>query len=398
MIVSWETMRAPGGIAGVGLALLALAGCTAYRQLTGEDTVSLEQAEVLRMEVDLRRPVKAICPREPVQMHVRVDARLPGQSSVSRLETWEGGPEVRRNGKLDFGNFEFTSGQGTFDQHGFFRPVGDVLATVERGFAIRTAFRHRPDRFTETRGYSPDYSCIRSAGGAGEHGDSGSSGRDGSNGYIGREGSAGEPGGPGTPGEPGETGGPGPRLQAFATYVRTRFHPRLVAVRIEGAVRDLVLAVPDQELVLLAVGGPGGPGGAGGDGGDGGDGGRGRPGRNGGSGGIGGPGGSGGPGGDGGPGGVLEVLYDGRFPDLGRLLRLDVSGGPGGPGGPGGDGGDGGNGGSGGRDGGRQGRGGPGGSAGSVGSPGRPGPAGTARLRAGAVSEQFRSLPGIQPL
>jgi hypothetical protein len=391
-------MSAPGKTAGLGLALLALAGCSAYRQLVGEDTLSLDGAEVLRMEADIRRPVKAICPREPVQMWVTVDARLPGQSSASRLETWEGGPDVRRNGKLDFGNFEFTSPHGTFDEYGFFRPVGDMLPSVEGGFTLRTVLRNRSVPFSETRGYPPDYSCIRTAGGAGPPGDAGGSGRDGSTGYIGREGAAGEPGGPGEPGDPGGPGGAGPRLRAFATYVRTRFYPRLIAVRVEGPVRDLVLAVADRELVLLAVGGPGGPGGAGGRGGSGGDGGRGRPGRNGGSGGIGGSGGSGGPGGDGGPGGVLEVVYDGRFPDLGRLLRLDVSGGPGGPGGAGGSGGNGGDGGSGGRDGGRQGRGGPGGSAGSVGSAGRPGPPGTARLRPGAVTEQFRGLPGIQPL
>jgi hypothetical protein len=391
-------MSAPGRAASVALALLALAGCAAYRQLVGTDTVSLEQAEVLRMEVELRRPVKTICPREPVQMRVTVDARFPGQSSVTRIDTWEGGPDVRRNGKLDFANFEFTSPHGTFDDFGFFRPVGDVLPTVEGGFTLRTALRSRPDRFTETRGYAPDYSCIRTAGGAGAPGDGGHSGSDGSSGYIGREGSAGEPGGPGQPGSPGGPGGAGPRIQAFATYARTRFYPRLIAVRIEGDVRDLVLAVPDQEFVLLAAGGPGGPGGNGGRGGSGGDGGRGRTGRNGGSGGIGGPGGSGGPGGDGGRGGALEVVYDGRFPELGRLLRLEVSGGPGGPGGGGGSAGSGGDGGSGGRDGGRQGRGGPAGSVGSEGSVGRPGPPGTARLGPGAVTDRFRGLPGIQPL
>ena len=59
-VVSWETMSSPGRVVGAAVALLALAGCSAYRQLVGEDTVSLEQAEVLRMEVELRRPVKTM--------------------------------------------------------------------------------------------------------------------------------------------------------------------------------------------------------------------------------------------------------------------------------------------------------------------------------------------------
>jgi hypothetical protein len=108
-----------------------LAGCAAYRQLVGEDTVSLQNGDVQRMEVDIRRPVKRICPREPVQMLVTVDARLEGQSSVTRIETWEGNPSVRRNGNLEFGNFRFVSRQGTLDEFGSFLPNGDMLASVE---------------------------------------------------------------------------------------------------------------------------------------------------------------------------------------------------------------------------------------------------------------------------
>jgi hypothetical protein len=375
------------------LALLGLAGCAAYRQLVGEHTLTLERAELVRMEVDLHRPVKKICPREPVQMWVRVDARLPGQPAATRLETWTGGPDTRRNGMLDFGNFEFTSGQGTFDEFGWFHPRPDILATVDRGFEIRTAFRHRPDVFTETRVYEPDYSCVRTAGGTGAVGPSGRDGASGTYGAGGDDHGRGAPGGPGGSGGPGGPGQPGPRVQAYATYVRTRFYPRLIAVRLDGEVRDLVLAPADQPLLLTARGGPGGAGGSGGRGGNGGDGGRGRPGR---PGGAGGAGGNGGAGGDGGPGGTLELVYDGRFPELGQLIGLDVAGGDPGTAGPGGSGGTGGDGGRG-RDGARNGPGGPGGPAGSDGHEGRPGPAGTTRLRPGAVTERFRGLPGIQP-
>ena len=106
------------GVAAVILPLVGLAACAAYRQLMGENTVSLQNAEVLSMETDIRRPVKKICPREPVQMWVRVDTRLGDQSSSARLETWEGDQRARRNGKLDFGDFAFTSPQGVFDELG----------------------------------------------------------------------------------------------------------------------------------------------------------------------------------------------------------------------------------------------------------------------------------------
>jgi hypothetical protein len=378
----------------VGLALLGLAGCAAYRQLVGEDTVSLQNADVQRMEVDIRHPVKRICPREPVQMWVTVDARLQGQSSVTRIETWEGDPSARRNGKLDFGNFTFASRQGTFDEFGFFQPNGDMLASVEGGFEIQTVLRYRPERFADIRRYDPDYACVRTAGGVGQSGANGASGDAGSAGVDGRDGSSGSAGASGVSGDPGDPGRPGPRFQVFATYVRTRFYPRLLAIRIEGEIRDLVLALPDQALVLVARGGTGGAGGAGGRGGGGGWG---RAGRSGGAGGPGGPGGSGGPGADGGPGGSIELVYDSRFPEIGRLLQPDVAGGAGGVAGPGGDGGTCGDGGKG-REGGRDGRGGAAGAAGSSGPSGRPGPPGSAQLRAGSVTDRFRNLPGIQPL
>jgi hypothetical protein len=392
-------MRVTGGrrrrrvAAGAALALAGLAGCTVYRQVMGEATVSLEGADVQRMEADIRRPVKAICPREPVQMWVTVDARLPDRTDVSRLETWVGDHRARRNGALDFGNFVFTSGQGAVDEFGWFLPHRDMLLSAERGFEIRTALRFRPEAHGQSRAYPPDYRCVRTAGGLAPPGRSGDAGASGSRGANGGEEQAGWRGDPGHHGEEGEPGPPGPRLQAYATYVRTPFFERLVAVRIEGTLPDLVLAPSDQELLLLARGGPGGSGGAGGPGGGGGDGGRGRPGR---PGGPGAPGGNGGPGGDGGPGGALDLVYDGRFPDLARLIRLDAGGGPGGPGGAGGRGGTGGSGGRG-RDGARNGRDGPSGPDGSDGYAGRAGPPGTARVRPGAVTERFRGLPGIRP-
>jgi hypothetical protein len=361
--------------------------------MVGENTVTLQGAEVLSMQTDIRRPVKRICPREPVQMWVRVEARLEDQNSPARLETWAGDREARRNGFLDFGNFVFSSGQGTVDEHGWYHPRRDMLATADQGYQIQSAFRYRPDRFSETLRLEPEYGCVREGGGVGAPG---SAGRAGSNGRGGTtyRGLSGEPGEPGSPGQDGADGGHGPRLRAYATLVRTRFYDRLMAIRIEGTEGDSVLALPDASVTLLARGGAGGAGGAGGDGGRGAQGSAGRPGAPGGS---GGPGGAGGHGGRGGDGGTIELIYDARFPDLQRLIRPDVAGGSGGPGGSGGSGGSGGAGGVG-RDGSRNGSQGRYGIAGSSGYSGRSGTAGSASVRSGPVADRFRGLPGIRPL
>jgi hypothetical protein len=376
----------------VGLMVLLLGACTAYKSLVGENTVSLQGAEVVSMQADIRRPVKKICPREPVQMWVRVEAKLEDQNSPARFETWAGDRQARRNGFLDFGNFVFASGQGTVDEHGWYQPRRDMLATVDRGYEIQTSFRYRPDRLSETLRFEPEYDCVREGGGIGASGDRGRDGRNGQPGFY--RGYVGQPGEPGGPGQEGGDGGQGPRLRAYATLVRTRFYPRLMAIRIEGSESDFLLALPDTSVTLMARGGPGGTGGDGGDGGSGAQGGTGRPGGPGGPGGSGGPGGNGGSGGD---GGSIELVYDSRFPELERQIRPDVSGGPAGAGGSGGSGGNGGAGGSG-REGARSGSRGPSGVAGGSGYSGRAGATGSASARAGSVADRFRNLPGIRPL
>lgn len=379
-------------IPAIGLLILGLGACTTYKSLVGENTVSLQGADVVSMQADIRRPVKKICPREPVQMWVRVDAKLEDQNSPARFETWVGDRQARRNGFLDFGNFVFASGQGTVDEHGWYHPRGDMLATVDGGYEIQTSFRYRPDRFSQRLRFEPEYGCVREGGGTGKSGDAGRDGRNGHPGYY--RGYVGQPGEPGGPGEEGDNGGPGPRFRAYATFVRTRLYSRLMAIRIEGNESDFLLALPDASVTLVARGGPGG---AGGDGGNGGSGGQGGPGRPGGAGGPGGPGGPGGNGGRGGDGGSVELIYDSRFPELERLIRSDVSGGSPGAAGSGGSGGSGGGGGAG-REGGRSGTQGRSGVAGGSGYSGRAGSTGSTSARAGPVADRFRNLPGIRPL
>lgn len=382
-------------------AALILSGCGAVRTIAGINTIHLQDAKVSTMESDIGPGVTTICPRQPVQMHVFVNAQLPRQPAPALYETWRGANGTRRNGMLDFRNFAFSSAQGRFDELGWFIPNPDVLATVDSGFAISTQLLHPNAQLAQSQHYAASYECIVSAGApggpgaSGVDGPSGFSGSDGRDGYDGQDGSHGGPGGNGMPGG---NGFQGPRLRMYATYASTRLYPRLIAIRVLGDIEDVLLAPPDRPLTLIAPGGNGGAGGDGGMGGSGGDGGRGngdkdRPGH-GGDGGDGGDGGYGASGGFGGNGGEIELVYDRRYPELARLLNFDVSGGRPGMGGSGGSGGSDGNGG-GGASSGRDGRYGTYGGSGPQGVPGR---SGHAELSAGDVSAYFRDLPGVRML
>ncbi|MBX3199275.1 MAG: collagen-like protein [Labilithrix sp.] len=393
-------------------ALLALvlvasvSGCGFFRRLAGNDTISLEKAEVKSMAVDLRRQQKTICPREPVQMAVFAEVVLDGDKSAKQLETWAG-RDANKNDKLDFVDFAFHSEQGKFDRDGWFAPNPNLLATVGKEFEIRSVFKRRPDKFSFTTTYKPDYACITGAGGSaspgasGSDGSQGASGKDGASGSTSSAGGAGGDGGSGTGGGAGGDGAPGPHLTAFATVVKTPFYDRLVAISLEGDTQDFLLVPEGQPVTLRANGGAGGSGGHGGAGGQGGRGGGGNPGGAGGKGGQGGPGGNGG---NGGNGGTIDLVYDARFADLASQIRLDVSGGSAGSGGGGGHGGGTGPGGSGMTPSGSSGqsppqaqRGSDGseGAQGSSGNAGRQGPPGRAAAKPGDVKDKFQGSAEI---
>lgn len=334
----------------LAIALSATTGCAALRRLAGNDTINLEKAEVKSMSVDVRRTAKTICPREPVQMAVFAEVVLEGDKSAKQVETWAGKDGVNKNDKLDFVDFAFHSEQGTFDKDGWFSPSKDLLSTAGKEFQIKSVFRRRPDKFTFTTSYKPDYTCIKSSGSGGAPGRDGQGGQDGAAGKTGSGGSSrsaggdGGDGGIGTPGGGGGDGSPGPKLQVYATMVKTPFYERLVALAIDGDAQDFLLVPEGQPITIRANGGAGGVGGHGGRGGSGGTGGSGNPGGRGGRGGGGGPGGNGG---NGGPGGSIDLVYDARFVDLKAQIKLDVAGGAAGPGGQGGSAGSAGHGGSG---------------------------------------------------
>ena len=397
---------------GVALAALlaggasALGGCHFLNHLMGKDTVDLTKADVKSMSVDIRKDRKTICPREPVQMAVFADVVLEGDKDKKSLETWAGRAGANKNDKLDFVDFAFHSEQGNFDKDGWFAPSSDVLSTADKEFEIKTVFKRQPDKFSFTTKYKPDYQCIKGGGKGGQGGspgDSGSSGSAGQEGQLGSDsqaGGAGSSGGPGSPGADGGNGGAGPHVTAYATYVKTPFYDKLVAVKLSGDLEDFLLAPPDQPIVVRASGGPGGPGGSGGQGGRGGAGGGGNPG---GQGGQGGQGGSGGKGGAGGAGGAIELVFDARYPDLGSAFKLDVSGGAGGDAGSPGGGGKGGSGGSamtpsGSATGAQSGQRGAEGSGGASGSGGQKGPDGRGAMHPGKVSDAFSGLSGVSLL
>jgi hypothetical protein len=389
-------------LASLPVAASTVTGCHLWNHLWGKDTVSLDKADIKSMAVDIRKERKTICPREPVQMAVFVEAILDGDKEKKSVETWQGKAGSNKNDKLDFVDFAFQSDLGAFDKDGWFAPNASLLASTDKEFEIKTVFTKQPDKYSFTTKYKPDYQCIKgggkggSVGNGGSSGPSGQAGKDGQMGSDSQGGANGTQGGAGGPGGDGANGGAGPHVQGYATMVKTPYYDKLVAIKLSGDVEDVLLAPVDQPIVIKATGGPGGPGGSGGSGGHGGRGGHGNPA---GQGGSGGQGGNGGKGGVGGAGGTIELTFDARFPELANQIHLDVSGGEGGEAGPSGHGGDGGSGGNGMTPqggslvpSGQKGGDGPGGAQGSA---GQKGPDGRASAHAGKAADQFAGLEGI---
>ena len=332
-------------------------------------------------------------------MGVFLDAKLKGEGGPKAFETWVGPPGTSRNGKLDFSEFAFDSPLGSFDDDGFFTPNKDLRASAGKELAIKAVYRARLDKFSFDLTFKPDYACIRSAPFGGTKGAAGSSGASGSAGQPGRYGGSsaggnGGPGGPGGRGGQGADGGDGPKLQVFATFVKTPYYPKLLAIRIRGERDDLLLAPADQPFVIDAVGGPGGDGGQGSSGGPGGSGGAGTPA---GDGGNGGSGGDGGNGGKGGHGGDIEIIFDPAYPELANLVQGNAAGGKAGSPGGGGGAGQKGTGGAGTGQNPRSGANGTDGASANRGGEGAVGPAGRVSARSGEAISQVVAPPDITP-
>jgi len=300
--------------------------------------------------------------------------KKPGEQLT--LETAAPGASAKdARGKMDLTEFAM-EGRGGSVANGVFTASGDPFEAL-LGFDVRATYRTDKTKVVEKH-FDPIYSCIRSAGSSGLYGSEGEGG------YPGED-----PGGAGGAAGPGGGGGPGPRVVAHVTIVRTPKHERVGLLQVSGDVDQLTLFDLATGITVSARGGDGGQGGRGGDGGQGAD-----------PAGAGGPGGPGGVGGPGGDGGEAVIIIDDRYPELGQIVGVDVSGGAPGNGGDGGYGGDGGpapekacddceQ-----PDPGPAGPEGPGGPAGTVaGQPGR------SELRAQDVTQVFASLPpGIRLL
>lgn len=363
-----------------GALALCSASCGFFATLTGgmgagadgaAFAANMEKFEVESIDLAFDGNDGTWCPGTSGSFTVTAQAhkkKKPGEQLT--LETAAPGASVKdTRGKMDLTEFAM-EGRGGTVSNGTFTASGDPFETL-LGFDVRATYRTDKTKVVEKH-FEPVYSCIRGVG------SSGASGGEGEGGYPGQD-----PGGAGGAAGPGGGGGVGPRVVAHVTIVRTPKHERVGLIQVSGDVEQTTLFDLATGITVSARGGDGGYGGRGGDGGTGAD-----------PAGAGGPGGPGGQGGPGGDGGEAVVIIDDRYPELGSIVGVDVSGGS-----PGG-GGDGGLGGSGGPapekacddceqpDPGPDGPGGPGGPAGTVsGNPGR------SELRAQDVTQVFASLP-----
>src|SRR5205085_2192338 len=98
---------------------------------------------------------------------------LEGDKQGKQVETFAGHSDANKNDKMDFADFAFHSEQGNFDRDGWFTPNKNLLLTAGKEFEIKSVFRRRPDKFSFTTQYKPDYTCIKGAGGGGGSGSSG---------------------------------------------------------------------------------------------------------------------------------------------------------------------------------------------------------------------------------
>ena len=121
-------------------------------------------------------------------MAVFAKVTLEGDKQAKDIETWQGKEGANKNDKMEFTDFAFQSDQGSFNQDGWFTPNPNVLATASKELQIKSVFRQRPDKFSFTTTYKPDYTCIKQAGKSGGSGQEGHSGESGQSGQTGSQG------------------------------------------------------------------------------------------------------------------------------------------------------------------------------------------------------------------
>jgi hypothetical protein len=244
----------------------ALPGCHFWNRLWGKDSVDLSKADVQSMSVDIRKDRKTICPREQVQMAVFADIVPEGEKDKKSVETWAGRGSVNKNDKMDFVDFAFHSEQGAFDETGWFAPDHNLLSTTDKEFEIKTVFKRRPDKFSFTTKYKPDYQCIKGGGKGGQAGAEGSGGSGGSGGNgMTPSGStvqaqSGQRGGDGPGGASGSGGQKGPdgHAQSHAGQVSDQFGSLSGVTLLDAAPAPAADAPPPTDTGKAGKGKPGG--------------------------------------------------------------------------------------------------------------------------------------------
>lgn len=365
------------------------AGVSGCEEIPPRGPVDLREARITAVELAPASGDPRICPGTDVPFTLDVDAVLPGETRELRLRAQR---RFYDDWLFDPREMHVTSPDGVVGDDLVLHTSVNPLISATHGFLLNVRSPSGPSFGLR---YMPSYDCVKSLGHQGRGGPRGCDGDHGRSAMTEDGGQVGETG------STGGGGGAGPTVTMFATYVRTPYYPKLLAVVAEDGPEAFALANPGASLVLEARGGAGGEGGRGGDGGNGvvratciEHGRRGKcstwhsylPGR----------GGFGGEGGTGGAGGQLVLHVDARFPDIAHAVVVDVNGGDGGPGGSGGEGGD------------------PGysyayspgasdhessqGPAGAPGVQGKQGPHGTATIVYDDVRPRFDGRPGITVL
>lgn len=386
LLVTAARKRAVGHITEYPRALVLALSLIACGGMGGaQGGARLDPASVTALKLVAVGGKTSFCPSGP-PVQLEAIASVEGGDS---LATWSDGES--REGRLDFGAFEWTASSGQVDGEGRVRLDADPFALLERPLLVTARVPGKPAVSAQLE-LSPDWRCggrVELSGAAGTAGTAGGAGIEGRPGRIGDAilgATNGELGEPGEPGGAGGAGRPASAVEVALGWVTTPKQGRLALVRVNG--RAYLFNPTGEKFQLVADGGPGGQGGAGGSGGGGGDGGssKDKPGTEG-SGTDGAPGGAGGRGGAGGDGATVRVQHDARDPALVQTIVVSNRGGAGGPGGPGGRGGPGGKGGAsttGGR--------GPDGRSGRSGNNGIPGQAGRAGPAVQAEPADARAL------
>ena len=185
---------------------------------------TLEKAEVKTMSVDIRRQQKTIRPRDSVQMAIFADVVLDGDKAAEagRDVARQEGRQQERQARLRRVRVPERPGRLRFVTVGS-RRTRNLLTTVGKEFSIKSVYRRRPDKFSFTTTYKPDYSCIKEGGGGGGVGRKAPSGatalgQGGASGSSSSAGGEGADGGSGTSGGSGGDGTAGPKLTVYATW------------------------------------------------------------------------------------------------------------------------------------------------------------------------------------